>query len=395
MTAAKGWRSIGAGIEVDPPVSFPPMHAQTRIHMATTSPRFGRSTLVLLFLFTGIAAQAQLSPLYRDPTQPVDARVGDLLQRMTLEEKVAQLQGYRTSDPNAVDAQGNFVGGKDAGDLDKGAGSVWARGPVSPGAQPIDRFAKDAKAAARRFNSIQKYMREKTRLGIPVFVFAEALHGYMASGATSFPQAIALGSTWDVELVERVFGVAALEARARGVNQVLSPVLDLARDARWGRFEECYGEDPYLVSRIGMAAIFGLQGRQEQIDGKHVAVTLKHFAGHGQPEGGRNIAPVNYSEREFRTNHLYPFEMAVKFARAHTLMASYNEWDGVPNHLNRKLLTDILRKEWGFKGYVQSDGGGMEVVYENHLAAAGPAETGILCMEAGLDYCLGARGRVF
>jgi beta-glucosidase len=179
------------------------------------------------------------------------------------------------------------------------------------------------------------------------------------------------------------------------VRQVLSPVLDLARDPRWGRFEECYGEDPYLVSRMGMAAIFGLQGRSPMIDGEHVAVTLKHFAGHGQPEGGRNIAPVNYSEREFRTNHLYPFEMAVKVAHAHSLMASYNEWDGVPNHVNHKLLTEILRNEWGFNGFVMSDGGGIDVVYQDHHAASGPAEAGILSIEAGVDYDLGGRGRCF
>jgi beta-glucosidase len=172
-------------------------------------------------------------------------------------------------------------------------------------------------------------------------------------------------------------------------------VLDLARDPRWGRFDECYGEDPYLVSRMGMAAIFGLQGRGELIDADHVAVTLKHFAGHGQPEGGRNIAPVSFSDREFRTNHLYPFEMAVKGAHAHSVMASYNEWDGVPNHVNHRLLTDILRTEWGFDGFVMSDGGGIDVVYEDHHAAAGPAEAGILCLEAGVDYDLGGKGRCF
>ena len=363
--------------------------------MTTPHALFGRIVLVLASLCACPAAPAQSNPLYRDAAQPVEARVRDLLGRMTLEEKVAQLQGYRTLDPQAIDAQGDFVGGKDAEALAKGAGSVWAMGPVPAGAEPTDRFLKDPRKALQRFNSLQKYMREKTRLGIPVFVFAEALHGYMAAGATRFPQAIALGSTWDTALVERIFTAAALEARARGVHQVLSPVLDLARDPRWGRFEECYGEDPYLVSRIGLAAVFGLQGRDALIGDHHVAVTLKHFAGHGQPEGGRNIAPVNYSEREFRANHLYPFEIAVKVAHAHSLMASYNEWDGVPNHLNHHLLTDILRTEWGFDGFVMSDGGGMEVVYENHLAAAGPAETGLLCLEAGLDYDLGGKGRCF
>jgi beta-glucosidase len=169
-------------------------------------------------------------------------------------------------------------------------------------------------------------------------------------------------------------------------------VLDLARDPRWGRTEECYSEDPYLVSRIGLAAIYGLQGRSNIIDNKHVAVTLKHFAGHGQPEGGRNTAPVNYSEREFRETHLYPFEIAVKKGHAKSVMASYNEWDGVPNHLNHKLLTDILRNEWGFKGYVMTDGGGLDMVYQVHHAADDSADAGMLAIQAGVDYDLGSKG---
>jgi beta-glucosidase len=346
--------------------------------------RLKRSLLGLL-LAAPLAGQAPAP--YRDASLPVEARVKDLVSRMTLEEKVAQLQGFRPKDPNAFDGKGEFVGGADAAALSNGAGAVWAVGG--------DRFATDARSAVLRINSVQRYMRERTRLGIPVFTFAEAVHGYMAAGATSFPAAIALGSTWDPQLVERVFTAAAQEASARGVRQVLSPVLDLARDPRWGRFEECYGEDPYLVSRMGMAAIYGLQGRSGSVDAQHVAVTLKHFAGHGQPEGGRNIAPVSLSEREFRLSHLYPFEMAVKVAHAHSIMASYNEWDGVPNHVNHRLLTDILRGEWGFDGYVMSDGGGIDVLYEDHHAAAGPEEAGILSIEAGLDYDLGGKGRCF
>jgi beta-glucosidase len=344
----------------------------------------GLTGLALLCL--SAAAQPATRLPYQDPAQPVEARVKDLLGRMTLEEKVAQLQGYRPKDPHVFDDKGTFVGGTDGPALMNGAGSVWAGG---------DRFATNARDRVLRVNSVQRYMAEKTRLGIPVFVFSEAVHGYMAAGATSFPAAIALGGTWDPELVEQVFTVAAQEASARGVRQVLAPVLDLARDPRWGRFDECYGEDPYLVSRMGMAAIFGLQGRGTMIEAGHVAVTLKHFAGHGEPEGGRNIAPVPFSDREFRTNHLYPFEMAVKVAHAHSVMASYNEWDGVPNHVNHRLLTDILRGEWGFDGFVMSDGGGIDVVYEDHHAAAGPAEAGILCIEAGLDYDLGGKGRCF
>jgi beta-glucosidase len=223
------------------------------------------SGLALLCLCVSAPAQNAPRALYQDPSQPVEARVKDLIGRMTLEEKVAQLQGFRPKDPHAFDDKGNFVGGTDSPALMNGAGSVWAGG---------DRFASNPRDRVMRVNSVQRYMAEKTRLGIPVFVFAEALHGYMAAGATSFPAAIALGGTWDTALVERVFTTAAQEAYARGVRQVLAPVLDLARDPRWGRFEECYGEDPYLVSRMGMAAIYGLQGRGTLVEPGHVAVTL-------------------------------------------------------------------------------------------------------------------------
>ncbi len=343
--------------------------------------------LSCLLLAARLAAQTPAPEPYKDASQPIEARLQDLLKRMTLEEKVAQLQGFRPADPKVFDEQGNFTGGSDAPTLYHGAGSVWAGGG--------DRFMHSPRQAIGRMNSLQRYMLEKTRLGIPVFFIAEALHGYMAAGATSFPQAIALGGTWDLPLVEKVFTAAGREASSRGIHQVLGPVLDVARDPRWGRFEECYGEDPYLVSRMGMAATFGLQGRGTSVDREHVAVTLKHFAGHGEPEGGRNIAPVNYSEREFRTVHLYPFEMAIKVAHARALMASYNEWDGVPNHVNHKLLTDILRTEWGFDGFVMADGGGVESVVDEHHAAAGYAEAGILCIEAGVDFGGGGRGKCY
>ena len=350
---------------------------------------------VSLLVFAGALAAGTVSAdtgpaqaPYRDPALPIDRRIEDLLGRMTLEEKVAQLQGRFSDDPKAWDDQGNFVGGRDAALLDHGAGSFFSTGGL-----PLPQlFQLPPREWARRVNALQKYMAEKSRLGIPLFVFGESVHGFMGAGATSFPQAIALGSTWDPPLLEQVFTAAALEASVRGTRQVLSPVLDLARDPRWGRTEECYGEDPYLVSQMGKAAIFGLQGRSPVIDRNHVAVTLKHFAGHGQPEGGRNIAPVNYSEREFRETHLYPFEVAVKQAHARAIMASYNEWDGVPNHVNHKLLTDILRGEWGFDGFVMSDGGGLDVLYEQHHVAAGPDQAGILALKAGLDYDLHSKG---
>lgn len=342
--------------------------------------RFYPFFLVLFFLH---ACTAEKLPKYKDLTLPVEERVEDLVKRMTLEEKVAQLQAIIAKDTVLFDAEGNFVSGVDSAVLYHGAGAFYGR-----------NFRRDFSMEywVKCYNGLQRFMLEKTRLGIPLFFFGEALHGYMAAGATSFPQAIALGCTWDTALVERVFTAAALEASVRGTRQVLSPVLDLARDPRWGRTEECYSEDPYLVSRLGMAAVYGFQGRGNTIDRHHVAVTLKHFAGHGQPEGGRNIAPVNYSEREFRENHFYPFEMAIKKANAQSVMVSYNEWDGIPNHVNYRLLTEILRKEWGFKGFVMSDGGGMNVTYQDHKAASDSAESGILSVRAGLDYDLGSNG---
>jgi beta-glucosidase len=343
-----------------------------------------KNTVVFVLALGHAVASAQL-PAYKNPSLPVETRVEDLLFRMTLEEQVAQLCGFFSGDTIAFDANGNYVGIQDTTILNQGVGSYATRAlrrSQSPGYR------------AACINGIQRYMIQRSRLGIPVFTFGESLHGFMADSATSFPQAIALGCTWDTALVEQVFTVAAREASARGTRQVLSPVLDLARDPRWGRTEECYGEDPYLVSRMAMAAVFGFQGRGDVIDSAHVAATLKHFAGHGQPEGGRNIAPVNYSEREFRETHLYPFEMAVTRAHARSIMASYNEWDGVPNHVNHKLLTDILRTEWGFTGFVMSDGGGMEVTYRDHLAAADSAQSGALSVEAGVDYELG-NGKCF
>jgi beta-glucosidase len=337
----------------------------------------------ILFILLMVSCTSDKQPKYKDPTLPVEERVNDLIARMTLEEKVAQLGSYWSGDTTLFDKDGNFTGGIDTERLNRGAGTFFS---------PAFFDTSSRTRSISRINSFQKYMIEKTSLGIPALMFSEGLHGAMIPGATSFPQAIGLGSTWDTALIEQVFTAAAMEAHAAGSWQVLSPVLDLARDPRWGRTEECYGEDPYLVSRLGMAAVFGWQGRDKTIGENHVAVTLKHFAGHGQPEGGKNLAPVNYSERDFRETHLYPFEMAVKRANAQSIMASYNEWDGVPNHVNKKLLTDILRNEWGFNGFIMSDGGGMDVTYRNHLAARDSAESGVLSIMAGIDYDLGSNG---
>jgi len=323
---------------------------------------------------------AQSALPYRDPKLPVEQRVADLLSRMTLDEKIAQLVGTwqtnlpETSSQRFVDSSGKFLPDRAAVALKYGLGEMTRpsnhRGP---------------REEADFTNTTQKWLRENTRLGIPVIFHEECLHGDVAPGGTSYPQAIALASTWDPALVHDVFGATAAEVRARGAQQCLSPVLDLARDPRWGRTEETYGEDPYLVSRIGVAAIEGFQGPRPFIDETHVIATAKHFAVHGQPEGGTNAAPANYSERTIREYFLLPFQEAVNEAGVGSVMASYNEIDGIPSHSNKQLLDGILRQEWGFRGMVVSDYFGITQLRTLHHVVDSDAAAAKMAIEAGVD----------
>ncbi len=197
-----------------------------------------------------------------------------------------------------------------------------------------------------------------------------------------------LAATFDPPLIKRVFSAVGEEAGSRGIGQVFSPVLDIARDPRWGRTEETYGEDPYLASRIGVAAIEGFQGDEYLIDRHHVLATAKHFAVHGMPEGGTNTAPGNYSERIIRENFLVPFQAAVEEAHVGSVMASYNEIDGVPNHINHWLLDKVLRQEWGFDGYLTSDGDGLQMLVGTHHVARNNADAARQGLSAGIDYDL-------
>src|SRR5580658_3465487 len=265
----------------------------------------------LLGLLLPCCAQ-ETRPAYRNPNLTPEERAADLVKRMTLEEKVDQLAGGRrrtraaSENPEEKQAFEALV-------------KLYREdSQVSP---------HDA-AAAR--NAAQHFLMEKTRLGIPAIFPGEALHGFMAYGSTSFPQVLGLASTWDPELVQQAFTAAGDEMASAGVNQALSPVLDLARDPRWGRTEETYGEDSYLVAHMGVAAINGLQGTSWRIDRHHVMATMKHFAAHGQPESGTNTAPANFSERDLRETFLVPFRAAVQEAHVGSAMASYNEIDGIP-----------------------------------------------------------------
>ena len=229
---------------------------------------------------------------------------------------------------------------------------------------------------------------EDTRLGIPIIFHEEGLHGYAAVGATSFPQSIAMASSWDPDLLRQVNAVIAREIRARGVSLVLSPVVDVARDPRWGRIEETFGEDPYLVSELGVAAVEGLQGVGTEIKrlapGK-VLATLKHMTGHGQPENGTNVGPAQISERVLREDFFPPFEQVVKRTGIDAVMASYNEIDGVPSHANKWLLQDVLRGEWGYRGAVVSDYYAIDEMASRHHIAEDAAGAAKLALAAGVD----------
>lgn len=310
---------------------------------------------------------------YQNASLSNSDRAQDLLSRMTVEEKVAQMLTVWQK-RKEFDENGNFIATKAAPLIGLGIGHIG---------RPSEE--KSPEETVRFTNDLQKWLIENTRLGIPAIFHEEALHGHMASNATSFPQAIALASTWDPELLKRVYEVSAEEVRARGGNQALTPILDVARDARWGRIEETMGEDPYLVTELGVASVLGFQGEASQLPEGRVNATLKHLTGHGQPLAGMNIAPAPMGERELREIFLPPFEAAIKLANARSVMASYNEIDGVPSHANKLLLTDILRDEWGFDGILVSDYFAVNELITRHNLAGSKENAARMALEAGVD----------
>jgi beta-glucosidase len=329
--------------------------------------------------------KSQPKPAYRNPKLAVERRVKDLLSRMTLQEKVAQMLCIWQQKINTmVDEKGRF-------DPQKAKAYFTDRLGLGQVGRPSDvGGGLNARDMAELTNDIQRFVVENTRLGIPVVFHEECLHGHAAVDGTSFPQPIGLGATFDPELVRRLFAMTATEARARGTHQALTPVVDVAREPRWGRVEETFGEDPYLVSRLGIAAVQGFQGDATFQNKQHVIATLKHFAAHGQPESGTNCAPVNVSQRILREVFLFPFKETLEKGGAISVMASYNEIDGVPSHANNWLLRDVLRKEWGFKGYVVSDYFAVRELNErpdlfgNHLAED-RAQAASLAARAGVN----------
>jgi len=311
---------------------------------------------------------------------------------MTLEEKAAQMMCvWQQKAETLVDASGAF-------DLEKARRAFAHGNGIGQVGRPSDaggtghepEKGRNPRQQAELTNAIQKFFVDESRLGIPVVFHDECLHGHAAIGGTSFPQPIGLGATFNPELVERLYTMTAAEARARGVHQALTPVVDVAREPRWGRVEETFGEDVHLVTRMGVAAVKGFQGDASFSDHTRVMATLKHFVAHGQPEAGQNCAPANVSMRELREVFLPPFKAAVQEAGAVSVMPSYNEVDGVPSHANRWLLRDVLRKEWGFTGFTVSDYyaiwelGDRPETHGHHLAAD-KRESAVLAVRAGVN----------
>jgi beta-glucosidase len=339
------------------------------------------------------AGSAQVAtPLYKDARQPVAKRVDDLLARMTLDEKVAQLETVWENKSKLQTATGDFSPELAAKNFPNGIGGfarpsdyrgvTQSNGAAGAAGEAINR---DPRQTAEFVNAAQHWAVERTRLGIPILMHEESLHGYVARGATSFPQAIALASTWDPEIVSKAFSVAAREARARGATLVLAPVVDVARDPRWGRIEETFGEDPYLVSQMGLAAIAGFQGPTLPLPADKVLVTLKHFTGHGWPEAGTNVGPAHVGERELREVFFPPFKAAISNYPIQSVMASYNEIDGIPSHANSWLLNGILRHEWGYKGAVVSDYYGIRELVSRHHMYSDIKDAAERAIKSGVD----------
>lgn len=310
--------------------------------------------------------QKDNKPAYKNANLDTETRVADLLSRMTLDEKIRELDMYSAHDliengRLSVEEAKQTLNGMNIGSV-------------------RDFYPESAEVS----NELQKFIIENNRLGIPALIIEEALHGYLGKGSTSFPVSIGLGSMWDVEAMEKIGKVIGSEARAVGVNLVLAPTLGIGREPRWGRVQETYGEDPYLVARKGVAIIKGMQGEDLRNDDAVVAEP-KHYGIHSVPQGGKNTAPVYVGEREARSSFLYVFEKAFKEAGALGAMAAYHEWDGVPAAGDPWLLKQVLRDEWGFKGMVISDLGAIAKQEVVHKTVNNSKEAIASSIRAGLD----------
>lgn len=334
--------------------------------------------LLFILLLSAATALTAAPPLpYQNASLSTAQRVDDLLARMTLEEKAAQLQTVWQQRRTLEDQQQRFLADKALQLIPHGIGHIG---------RPSE--FKTPEQTAEFNNALQRWLKQHTRLGIPALMHEEALHGYAAFDGSSLPQAIALASSWSAQIMHDVYALAAKEMRATGAHWALTPILDIARDPRWGRIEETMGEDPYLMSALGVAAVRGFQGdagKEGAFAPDKVVATLKHLTGHGQPQAGVNIAPAQIAPRELHEVFLPPFEAAVKLAHAASIMASYNEIDGIPSHINQPLLQGVVRDSWGFNGVIVSDYFAIKELNSRHQLYSTDAEAAKAALLAGID----------
>ena len=356
-----------------------------------------------LCLMAGVAVAAEKQEIlpYKNPKLSVEERLKDLISRMTLEEKVGQLRctlawnyyeirGARSGERGRGNAKLEVVPSESfKKDIAEGQiGMLWATYRADPWTQKSLSNGLNPELAAMCGNALQRYVMENTRLGIPLFLAEEAPHGHMAIGTTVFPTGFGMAATWSPELIERAGEVIAKEIRLQGGHISYGPVIDLAREPRWSRVEETFGEDPVLAGSLGAAMVSGLGGGDLSKPYSTLA-TLKHFIGYGTTEGGQNGGPTIAGARDLKENFLPPFQQAIN-AGALSVMTSYNSLDGVPSTGSRALLTDLLRNEWGFRGFVVSDLYSIDGMWHTHHIVNDANEAGIMALKAGVDADLGA-----
>jgi beta-glucosidase len=315
---------------------------------------------------------------YQDPTLPVSQRVEDLLSRMTIDEKVAQLgaqwlklQADGDHQTRELEMTDSTQSGSLSEKLAHGLGQIT---------RPLGTVPVDAKEGVMALNALQKQLVEETRLGIPAIPHEECLVGLMAKGATLCPSSLNYGHTWNPQLIEQLAAEIGDQARSVGCKQGLAPVLDVSRDVRWGRTEECLSEDPYHTGIMATSYVKGLQGEKRDL-----YATLKHFVGHSYSEGARNHAPVHLGFKELNDTFLLPFEMAVKLGNAASVMPAYHDIDNEACHASHHLLTEVLRNQWGFDGLIVADYGGIELLKSHHALTDTLEGAAALALKAGLD----------
>lgn len=322
-----------------------------------------------------------MTVIYKDASRPVEERVADLLSRMTLEEKFAQMHGYwLVLDENGEHRERSDMSDEFAGVSEQTSLAERLKLGVGQITRPLGTHIVAADSGVRAANRLQKMLMEETRLGIPALFHEECLVGLLCKEATLFPSSLNYGSTWDPELVARAAREIGAEARSTGCKQGLAPVLDVSRDVRWGRTEETFGEDPWLVGVMACAYVDGLQGEK-----RDVLATLKHYVGHSFSEGARNHAPVHLGFCKLNDTFLLPFEMAVKLSNAGSVMPAYHDIDNQPGHSDGFLLTTLLRQRWGFDGIIVADYGGVSLLHQHHGISHDAAESAALAFNAGLD----------